>query len=130
MYPLALQIVTSAVGNFLGNRFFGAPACTCVCDSGGGIDVRVLEIRGQLDRCGPERLAGPAVACGTAWVSIVFAFIVGLICGFFIAALLLLRASAPAREPRPRRWRPSLTVAVRSPLRLKRADVGRVLPHA
>lgn len=76
--------------------------------------LRLLEK--QLDRCGPEHLAGVAVETGPSWWGLGGVFAVGLLlgaalaqCGRSVAGLLIASLRAPAA---PTQGRPSLAVAV------------------
>ena len=83
LVPLLQQGGAAAIGSWLAS-LGGSHQCHCVCETLGGNPVLAL-LEMQLDRCGPEKLAGRTT--GWSGGSLGLAFLIGIVCGCFVTFL-------------------------------------------
>ena len=89
--PLTAQVLAGFAGSWLGSSW--APRTVCVCEAS-GVDRTVLEVlREQLQRCGPEHLAGARDLPGLTLTYAALSFVCGLLAGVVLAVLVLRRLS-------------------------------------
>ena len=102
---------------FIGNFWAGSSnrSCHCVCKSD---DPELVELVGaQLDRCGPENLAGVTKECPSCWSFPVVCLLILVLLGTLGCGFLLGRGSVGTQgvtsspllplADEPPRWRPS-----------------------
>lgn len=93
------------------------PACDCHCHLDSTVELGALRLlEKQLDRCGPEHLAGVVPASSPSWWGLTAAFVLGLAlggaaarCGRTAVGLVFASVRSP---PPPTLGRPSVVFAV------------------